>query len=106
MTLLIILLVIAALGGGIGHGRFGFAGGSPAAISGVGLVLLAVTVFVVGAILGEWAGVVRIWPVRYALQLIDGAPKPIVPKAASRRLAHDSAGRLRTVAGKSELPSA
>jgi len=32
MTLLIILLVIALLGGGLGHGRFGYAGWSPAGI--------------------------------------------------------------------------
>jgi hypothetical protein len=32
MTLIIILLVIALLGGGLGHGRFGYAGWSPAAI--------------------------------------------------------------------------
>ena len=43
LTILIILLVLAALGGGLGHGRFGFAGWSPAAIIVVVLVLLAVT---------------------------------------------------------------
>jgi len=39
-----------------------------------GLALLAASVFIVGA----WAGVVRIWPVRYSLQLLDGLPKPFV----------------------------
>ena len=47
-----------------------------------GLALLAVSVFIVGA----WAGVVRIWPVRYSLQLIDGVPKPFVSAPESRPL--------------------
>jgi hypothetical protein len=43
LTLLIVLLLIALLGGGLGYGRFGAAGLSPAAIVVVILVLLAVT---------------------------------------------------------------
>ena len=43
LTILIILLVVAALGGGLGHTRFGAAGWSPAAIIIAVLVLLAVT---------------------------------------------------------------
>ncbi|MBK6684221.1 MAG: DUF3309 family protein [Deltaproteobacteria bacterium] len=39
MTLLIILLVFALIGGGVGHSRFGFAGWSPA-----GAILLVVLV--------------------------------------------------------------
>ena len=46
-----------------------------------GLALLALSVFVVGAIMGAWAGVVRIWPVRYSLQLIDGAAKALRQRA-------------------------
>jgi hypothetical protein len=34
------------------------------------IALFAASVFAVGAIIGAWAGVVRIWPVRYSLQLI------------------------------------
>ena len=63
-----------------------------------GLALLAVSVFVLGA----WAGVVRIWPVRYSLQLIDGLPKPFVSAPESRPFALDSAGRLMAYAGKIE----
>ncbi len=43
LTLLIVLLLIALLGGGLGYGRFGAAGMSPAAILVIVLVLLAVT---------------------------------------------------------------
>ena len=39
LTILIILLVLALLGGGLGHSRFGYAGWSPA-----GLLLLVVLV--------------------------------------------------------------
>jgi hypothetical protein len=43
MTLLIILLVIALLGGGLGHGRFGYAGWSPAGILIVILLIMLVS---------------------------------------------------------------
>jgi hypothetical protein len=43
MTLLIVLLLLALLGGGLGYGRFGAAGLSPAAILVVILIILAVT---------------------------------------------------------------
>jgi len=43
LTLLIILLLIAALFGGFGNSRFGAVGWSPAAIIAVILVLLLVT---------------------------------------------------------------
>ena len=43
LTILIILLLIALLGGGLGYSRFGGAGMSPAAILVIILVLLAVT---------------------------------------------------------------
>jgi hypothetical protein len=39
LTILVILLVLALIGGGIGHSRFGYAGWSPA-----GLILLVVLV--------------------------------------------------------------
>lgn len=39
LTILIILLVLALIGGGIGHSRYGYAGWSPA-----GLILLVVLV--------------------------------------------------------------
>ena len=42
-TLLIILLVIALLGGGLGHGRFGYAGWSPAGILLVILLIMLVS---------------------------------------------------------------
>jgi hypothetical protein len=42
LTILIILLVLALLGGGIGHSRFGYAGWSPA-----GLILLVLLVMLV-----------------------------------------------------------
>ena len=64
-----------------------------------GLALLAVSVFIVGA----WAGVVRIWPVRYSLQLLDGLPKPFVSAPESRPFSGDSAGRLTSYAGKIEI---
>jgi hypothetical protein len=40
LTLLILLLVIAAVGGGLGHGRFGYAGWSPAGVIVVVLIVL------------------------------------------------------------------
>ena len=43
LTILIILLVIAALGGGLGHSRAGYLGWSPAAIIVVILVIMALT---------------------------------------------------------------
>lgn len=43
LTILIVLLLIALLGGGLGFGRFGAAGMSPAAILVIILILLAVT---------------------------------------------------------------
>jgi hypothetical protein len=39
MTFLIVVLVVALLGGGVGHSRYGFAGWSPA-----GLILLVLGV--------------------------------------------------------------
>ena len=66
--------------------------------------LLALSVFVVGAVIGAWAGVVRIWPVRYSLQLLEGPPKPFVNEPESPPLALDSAGRLLRYAGKIEVP--
>lgn len=39
-TLLIILLVLALIGGGLGHGRYGYAGWSPAGILIVVLLVL------------------------------------------------------------------
>jgi hypothetical protein len=39
LTILFILLVLALIGGGLGHSRFGYAGWSPA-----GLILLVVLV--------------------------------------------------------------
>ncbi len=43
MTLLIIVLLIALFGGGLGYSRFGAAGMSPAAILVLILVVLALT---------------------------------------------------------------
>lgn len=43
MTILIVLLLIALLGGGLGYGRFGAAGLGPAGILIIILLLLAVT---------------------------------------------------------------
>lgn len=73
-----------------------------------GLRLLVVGVFaagvILGAVFGAWAGVVRIWPVRYSLLLIDGAPKPFVSVPESPPFALDSAGRLMRYAGKVAVP--
>ena len=63
------------------------------------LALLAVGVFIVGA----WAGVVRAWPVRYSLQLIQGLPKPFASAPESRPFAVDPAGRLLNYTGKIEI---
>jgi Carbohydrate esterase, sialic acid-specific acetylesterase len=65
-----------------------------------GLALLGVSVFIFGA----RAGVVRIWPVRYSLFLLEGPPKPFVNEPESLPIAVDSAGRLMRYAGKSEVP--
>jgi len=43
LTLLFILLVVALIGGGIGHSRFGYAGWSPAGILIVVLLVLFLT---------------------------------------------------------------
>ncbi|NVB84435.1 MAG: DUF3309 domain-containing protein [Kofleriaceae bacterium] len=43
ITLLIVLLLLALLGGGLGYGRFGAAGLSPAALIVVILIVLALT---------------------------------------------------------------
>lgn len=43
LTLIIILLVLALIGGGIGHSRFGYVGWSPAGILVVILLLMLVT---------------------------------------------------------------
>ena len=43
LTLLIIILLLALLGGGLGYGRFGAAGLSPAALIIVVLIILALT---------------------------------------------------------------
>ncbi len=42
MTLLLIVLLIALIGGGLGHSRFGYAGWSPA---GILVVILLVMLF-------------------------------------------------------------
>ena len=42
LTILVILLLVALLGGGLGHSRFGYAGWSPA---GIILVILLVMFF-------------------------------------------------------------
>jgi hypothetical protein len=68
-----------------------------------GLAALALSLFIVGVVVGAWAGVVRIWPVRYSLQLIDGTPKPFLNEPESPPLAVDSAGRLLRYAGKTEV---
>ena len=44
LTILMILLVIALIGGGIGHSRYGFAGWSPAGI----LLLVVLVMFLTG----------------------------------------------------------
>jgi hypothetical protein len=69
-----------------------------------GLAVLALSLFVVGAIVGAWAGVARIWPVRYSLFLVEGPPKPFVLEPESPPLALDPAGRLLKYAGKIEVP--
>ncbi len=43
LTLLIVLLLLAFLGGGLGHGRFGHVGFSPAAIIAIILVFMLLT---------------------------------------------------------------
>lgn len=43
ITLLIVLLLLALLGGGLGYGRFGAAGMSPAALIVVILIVLALS---------------------------------------------------------------
>lgn len=43
LTLLIILLLLALLGGGVGYGRFGALGMSPAALIVIILIVLALT---------------------------------------------------------------
>jgi len=43
LTLIIILLVLALIGGGVGHSRFGYAGWSPAGLLLVVLVILLLT---------------------------------------------------------------
>lgn len=43
LTILIIVLLVALLGGGLGHGKFGAAGWSPAAIIAIILVVMALT---------------------------------------------------------------
>jgi hypothetical protein len=43
ITILIIVLLIALLGGGLGYNRFGAAGLSPAALIGIILVVLLLT---------------------------------------------------------------
>ena len=43
LTLLIILLVVALVGGGVGHSRFGYAGWSPAGILIAIVVILLLT---------------------------------------------------------------
>jgi Carbohydrate esterase, sialic acid-specific acetylesterase len=68
-----------------------------------GLALFALSVFVMGAIIGAGAGVVRIWPVRYSLQIIEAAPKPFVNEPESPPLALDTAGRVLRYAGKTEI---
>jgi hypothetical protein len=43
LTLLLIILVIALVGGGLGHSRFGYAGWSPAGLILVVLLVLLLT---------------------------------------------------------------
>lgn len=43
LTILFILLLVALIGGGLGHGRFGYAGWSPAGILIVVLLVLFLT---------------------------------------------------------------
>jgi hypothetical protein len=44
LTILMILLVIALIGGGVGHSRYGYAGWSPAGI----LLLVVLVLFLTG----------------------------------------------------------
>jgi hypothetical protein len=44
LTLLLILLLVALVGGGLGHSRFGYAGWSPAGI----LLLVVLVLFLTG----------------------------------------------------------
>ena len=69
-----------------------------------GLTLLALSLFAAGVVLGAWAGVVRIWPVRYSLMLLHEAPKPFVLETESPPIAMDTAGRLLKYPGKTEAP--
>lgn len=68
-----------------------------------GFALFALSLFVIGAIVGAWGGVVRIWPVRYWLFLLDGPEKPFVLEPESPPVAVDPAGRLSKYAGKTEV---
>jgi hypothetical protein len=43
MTILLIVLVLALIGGGVGHSRYGYAGWSPAGIILIILVLWLIT---------------------------------------------------------------
>ena len=43
LTLLVILLVVALVGGGVGHSRFGYAGWSPAGILILIVLVMALT---------------------------------------------------------------
>jgi hypothetical protein len=43
LTLIVILLVLALVGGGVGHSRFGYAGWSPAGILVAILLILLLT---------------------------------------------------------------
>ena len=43
LTLLVILLVVALVGGGVGHSRYGFAGWSPAGILILIVLVMALT---------------------------------------------------------------
>ena len=76
---------------GIGFGR------TPATV--FALALCAVGIFIAGA----WVGVVRAWPVRYSLRLIQGLPKPFASAPESRPFTVDAAGRLMSYAGKIEV---
>lgn len=44
LTILVILLVLALIGGGLGHGRYGYAGWSPAGI----LLVIVLIMFLTG----------------------------------------------------------